>query len=211
MLATISYTIVAAWTLREIQSGSADTHDLAIAARQQSEAIRPRLVIAQLTPQPLTAGGLPISEGKLHVWFQVPNYGPLVADNVALCEFDELRAPNNIAPLPYSNCKSGSAWNYGGSPVIPPITEINGMQAPGWGMDGSTTLTESDIAGLHSPNMLEAVFSVMATYDDASGRKHHAASCIIFTFQPKWGVGTEGSQTIGSWSSKTCPWKSDND
>lgn len=36
-IATVVYTIVAIWTLREIHSGSADTHALAIAAKTQAE------------------------------------------------------------------------------------------------------------------------------------------------------------------------------
>ncbi|MGH9486668.1 MAG: hypothetical protein ACRD04_03660 [Terriglobales bacterium] len=194
----------------EMRQEGKDTHTLAIAAKQQSEAIRPRLVISGLTPQPPRADGLPVDQGKLHVWFEVPNYGPLVADNVKLCEFDAVDAPKNIARLPYGNCRSSVAWGFG-SPMIPPVTELDRMQAPGWGMDGSKTLTEADIDGLRQPNGLEAVFSVLATYEDAGAHVHHAESCILFTFQPDWGVGTTDSQTIGSWSSKSCPWKNKND
>jgi hypothetical protein len=37
MLATVVYSVVAAWTLREIHTGAADTHTLAVAAKKQAD------------------------------------------------------------------------------------------------------------------------------------------------------------------------------
>lgn len=196
----------------EMHEGGADTHTLAQAAKESAdaahlsaEALRPRLAIIGLTPAPRTADGLPIDSGKLHVQFQVPNYGPSAAQSTEFCEFDEISPPDKITRIPYENCKSSAVWGYGNS-IIPPVTELNGMQPPGWGMDGSRTLTESDVAGLKQPGTLEAVFSILATYDDAAGKVHHSEACIIFTFQQKW-----GTQTIGNWGSEPCQWETTND
>lgn len=176
------------------------------AALLSAQAIRPRLAVAYLTPQPLRAGGLPMDQGRLHAWFQLPNYGPYAAQNVKICEFDDVEAPSEIARLPYENCQSSSNWSYG-STIIPPITELPGNEAPGWGMDGSHVLTSEEATGLKNPADLNAVFSVMATYEDAAGRTHHAESCVVFTFQSKWGTQSMGPVT---WGSKPCPWKTQN-
>lgn len=195
----------------EMHSGGVDTHTLAVAAKESAdaahlsaEALRPRLAIIGLTPVQMTAKGLPMDSGKLQVHFQVPDYGPSAAQSVQFCEFDEIRPPDKIKRLTYGNCKSSAVWGYG-SPVIPPITELSGMQAPGWGMDGSTTLTESDISGLQRGSS-EAVFSILATYDDAAGTPHRTEACIVFTFQQKW-----GTQTIGTWGSEPCQWETEHD
>jgi len=178
------------------------------AAHLSAEALRPSLAIALLTPTPLTANGFPVDQGRLHVSFQIPNYGPVAAQSAQICEFDDVQVPDKIARLPYTNCEPSSVWTFG-TPMIPP-TQPNGAGQGGGGMDGTKRLTLDEISGLKN-STLRAVFSIMAIYTDAASKQHHAESCIVFTFQPKWGVGSADSQSIGNWSSKPCPWKPQND
>lgn len=209
----------------EMCKGGNDTHELATQAKNQAdrtkevaeaakksadaaylsaEALRPHLAIVLLTPQPLTVDGLPLDSGRLHVQFQVPNYGSSLAQNIQICEFDGVMPPEKIARLPYGNCKSSATWNYG-STVISPVIQLRDMQAPGWGMDGSKPITERETDDLKVGKRV-AVFSVLATYHDAAGAAHHAEACIVFTLQQKW-----GNQTIGSWGSEPCAWDEQND
>lgn len=178
------------------------------AAHLSAEALRPSLAIAYLTPEPMTANGFPMDQGRLHVNFQIHNYGPVAAQNAQICEFDDVRVPTDIARLPYTNCQPSSVWTFG-NPVIPP-TEPNGAGQGGRGMNGTKNLTPGEINGLKE-GTLRAVFSVLAIYSDAADRQHHAESCVIFTFQPRWGTGSADSQAIGTWSSKPCPWNPQND
>lgn len=204
--AVIWYACIASGQLTEMVKATKAARDSADAALLSAQAIRPRLAVVYLSPQPLKAHGLPIDQGRLHAWFQLPNYGPNAAQNVKICEFDEVASPSKIVRLPYKNCQSSSSWSYG-STIIPPITELPGNEAPGWGMDGSHMLTSEEAIGLKNPAHLNAVFSVMATYEDAAGKIHHAESCIVFTFQPKWGTQSTGPVT---WGSKPCPWETQN-
>jgi len=194
--------------LQQMKIATKAAKDSATAALLSAEALRPSLAIAFLTPAPMTANGFPMDNGRLHVTFQIPNYGPVAAQNAQICEFDDVRVPTEITRLPYANCQSSSVWTFG-NPMIPP-TQPNGAGQGGGGMNGTKNLTSEEIRGLKKGTLL-AVFSVLAIYDDAAGKQHHAESCVIFTFQPKWGTGSADSQTIGSWSSKSCTWKPQND
>ena len=198
--------VIANRTLRELQRQYPKLAESADAAYLAAEALRPRLAIVYLTPQPTTAKGPPVHGGKLHVWFQVPNYGPNPAENVQLCEFDGVVLPGRLEKLPYRNCRSSSSWGFGS--IVPPITELANDEAPGWGMDGETAVTAAETRELKERIGLEAVFSVMAIYDDAGRGTHHAESCILFKFIPNWGTQSAGPVT---WGSKPCPWKTKND
>ena len=161
-----------------------------IASQQAAEAIRPRLVVGGLTPAPLTSNGLPMDQGKLHVSFQVPNYGPVIAANLRVREFDNVSTRDKVSKLPYGQ----PHFEFG--PIVPPAPLV-GNQIAGWGIDGDKILIEDELIGLKEKRLV-ATFSILVEYDDAAGRTHHTESCIIFTFPPNWG-------------SETCPWKPQND
>jgi hypothetical protein len=58
------------------------TQKAADAAHLSAEGLRPRLAIILLTPVQSVANGLPMSDGRLQVAFQTPNYGPSAAQGV---------------------------------------------------------------------------------------------------------------------------------
>jgi hypothetical protein len=115
VIAAAVYAAIAALTMVAIFLQYKPIKKSADAAYLSAEALRPRLAIIGLTPQTLTVKGLPMDGDKLHVWFQVPDYGPMPAQDVQICEFDNVGVPSKIGRLPYGNCQSSAAWGYGSS------------------------------------------------------------------------------------------------
>jgi hypothetical protein len=145
------------------------------AAEVASESIRPRLTIVGLSPQSLTGSNpLPLDHGKLHVWFQVPNYGPMPASHIRIRRFENVSTWNQAKRLPYGQ----PIWDY--PQMLFPTTSTG---APGWGMTGDREISEEEIKGLSSHDLV-ATFSILVEYDDTSGATHGVEYCEQFTFPP---------------------------
>jgi hypothetical protein len=149
------------------------------------ESIKPRLVIVNFGPQSLSGSDpQPLDKDRLHVYFQVPNYGPMPASNVRFRRFENVSPWSQVRRLPYGQL----IWDY--PQIIFPTTTSG---PPGWGMTGDRIISSEEISGLVSHDLV-ATFSILIEYEDTSGKTHGVEYCGQFTFPP---------YTF----SQPCPWR----
>jgi hypothetical protein len=189
MLATVVYSVVAGWTLREIHSGGIDTHAL---AEGVTLTLRPRILIAGISPsvQTMVNGKLEtqLADGKLVVAPTIYNYGPSPAKNVRWFVYDNISTREQAGRLAYKEL-------FGEPKVIlsKPGGEIYGGNF--LTITGIRQITPEELSGLES-GTLWATFSILIQYDDDGGKTHHAEYCDLFTLKPYNDI---------------CPWPVQND
>jgi hypothetical protein len=179
------YTSVAAYQAVLMRRTASAAQASAIAAQTAAK-------VASLTYRPIVkiSQGPTTNDNMVHtkmlsVDIYAINYGPLDATDVRFFRYQYVSAKGSAAKQNYEDYPTIS--------IIAPKAE--GLGTGEMIIPGTRELSPKEYTGLIKGD-LWATFSILITYNDGSGKLHHAEYCTMFTLRP---------------DSDVCPWPARND
>jgi hypothetical protein len=142
-------------------------------------AYRPRITVLGISQEHT------LDNGRIHVTFTAPNYGPAPARNVRMFRFDNVSGWNQTVSLPYGD----------ELPDEPRVILPKGNGGDGYGVNGKRIISSEELEGLKAGTLV-GTFSILIEYEGDFSIVHHAETCTLFTLQPY---------------NTVCPWPVRND